>query len=430
MEYDFEHYLLAGHGRAYLMAKQDPEKYRDRILEACRKDYTFDMQCEGSRAFFTADLVSIFEDKTPFIEAAQKAFDDPSTDTDLHQMQYLSDLLLEFGKRRSLIAKFEKMEKAIYKEDPDDLLDPFEYLAIRLMQSGREKSLGTVIGSIGRWFLSREGESVQTLKSDFLWFDSCAEERYGEDRFKTARENSKDPEAVDAYTKVMSCERESSWKKAENLTADEVISWIKADPLIGALSLRQKGLSGISQEELVKLAKCVQTETDMDVKAGIVSVFVTSRFLWPLDISILLDLSKSDHERLKAKACRALSFFKDERIRELGLERLKNGFDPDALELVIDNFKEEDEELVSGFLESIPITSDDESNWHGIVSAINKRQGNISLSILKWVYESSLCSWCREAVVEDMLEVWTFPEEYKEEVKWDANLDIRAMFEE
>ncbi len=122
MEYDFEHYLKAGHGRAYLIAKKDPEKYRDKILEACRKDYAFDMQCEGSRAFLTADLVSLFEDKTPFIEAAQVAFDDPSTDTDLHQMHYLSDLLLEFGKRRSLIAKFEKMEKAIYEEDSDDLL--------------------------------------------------------------------------------------------------------------------------------------------------------------------------------------------------------------------------------------------------------------------------------------------------------------------
>lgn len=428
MEYGFEHYLLAGHGRAYLIAKQDPEKYRDRILEACRKDYTFDMQCEGSRAFLTADLVSLFEDKEPFIEAAQEAFDDPSTDTDLHQMQYLSDLLLEFGRRRSLIAKFEKISEAVLTDE--DLLDTFEYLAIDLMESGSEKTLGTVVGSIGRWFLSKEGESLQTLKRYFMWFDSCAEGKYGEDRFKIAREKSQDPEAVEEYIRVMSCETESSWKKAEGLTSEEVISWIKEDPEAGPLSLRRKGLSGLSQEETVKLAKSVRTETDMEVKAGIVSVFGTSRFKWPLDISILLDLSDSDHERLKRNACNALTFFKDERIRELGLKMLKNGFDPDALEMVIVNFKEEDEELILGFLESVPITFDDDSGWHGIVSAICKRNGDISLSILKWVYESSLCSHCRLSVVEDMLEKDVFPEEYKEEVLWDADLDIRKMFEE
>ena len=60
--FDFEHYQRAGHGRAYLMAKEDPEKYREAIMNACRKDYTFDIQCEGSRAFLTADLINLFDD--------------------------------------------------------------------------------------------------------------------------------------------------------------------------------------------------------------------------------------------------------------------------------------------------------------------------------------------------------------------------------
>ena len=51
MKYDFEHYLQAGHGRAYVIARADPERYRDRIMAACRKDYAYDMQSEGSRAF-------------------------------------------------------------------------------------------------------------------------------------------------------------------------------------------------------------------------------------------------------------------------------------------------------------------------------------------------------------------------------------------
>ena len=89
MQFDFEHYLKAGHGRAYLMAQKEPEKYREIILKACRKDYTFDMQCEGSRAFFTADLIDLFEDPAPFIEAAKESFKSPDIDDVKNEVQYL-----------------------------------------------------------------------------------------------------------------------------------------------------------------------------------------------------------------------------------------------------------------------------------------------------------------------------------------------------
>ena len=93
MKYDFEHYLQAGHGRAYVIARADPERYRDRIMAACRKDYSFDMQSEGSRAFLTYDLISLYEDPTPFIEAIKESYKDPVADKDWNQICYLTDLL-------------------------------------------------------------------------------------------------------------------------------------------------------------------------------------------------------------------------------------------------------------------------------------------------------------------------------------------------
>ena len=433
MEYGFEHYLKAGHGRAYLIAKGDPEKYREKILEACRKDYAFDMQCEGSRAFLTSDLVSLFPDKIPFIEAAVESFKTASG-LEWREMNHLSDLLLEFGQRDALIHKLVAIEKEIYSDVSSDmrheLLQAFEYLAIDLMQSGDERDLGILIGKIGRWFLNEEGRSVQKLKSYFMWFDSCAEKRYGSDRFDIARQNTKYPEAVDEYHRIMSHEMVYSRSKEESVAADEVLSWIREDPKIEHIDLRCKGLVRLSSDELIKVAETLMAESDIEVKAGILAVFLTERFKWPLDISILIDLSYSEHERLRTNACQALSFFRSDRNRERGLEILKDGYDNEALKLVIENFREEDEELVLGYLFGIPITSDNEGEWHGIVNAISKRHGDISLSILKWAYESSWCSFCREHIVEDMLAKGSFPEEYREEVKWDANLDIRSMFEE
>ncbi|MBR1797745.1 MAG: hypothetical protein IJ757_07025 [Clostridiales bacterium] len=50
-------------------------------------------------------------------------------------------------------------------------------------------------------------------------------------------------------------------------------------------------------------------------------------------------------------------------------------------------------------------------------------------SLLKWVYESTLCSCCREVAVESMIKRNIMTEEYIEESKHDANLDIRALFD-
>ena len=76
--YDFEHYLLAGHGRAYLMAVDDPEKYKD---------------------------------KEPFIQAAADSFLSPDTDTASHDIQHLSDFLEEMGRNDLIIRKYEDVWK-------------------------------------------------------------------------------------------------------------------------------------------------------------------------------------------------------------------------------------------------------------------------------------------------------------------------------
>ena len=111
MEYDFEHYLMAGHGRAYVIAKADPERYRDRIMAACRNDYTYDMQSEGSRAFLTYDLISLYDDPTPFVGAIKESYNDPAADKDWKQICYLTDLLIFFGQRKSVIKKYKQLEK-------------------------------------------------------------------------------------------------------------------------------------------------------------------------------------------------------------------------------------------------------------------------------------------------------------------------------
>ena len=184
MKFDFEHYLKAGHGRAYLIAKEDPGKYREAILNACRKDYTFDMQCEGSRAFLTADLVSLFDDPEPFIKTAIESFASTKIDNVADEIQYLSDLLMEFDQRRIVLRKYLDLWKTVkntpyeeLKEDYIQLRFNLEYLAIKLVNNHSWKVAEKIATDIGEWYISLGDDA----ESEFIWFYSRLEEQYGEE---------------------------------------------------------------------------------------------------------------------------------------------------------------------------------------------------------------------------------------------------------
>ena len=80
-------------------------------------------------------------------------------------------------------------------------------------------------------------------------------------------------------------------------------------------------------------------------------------------------------------------------------------------------------------LDQLPITNENEDIWHTIVSAIAKNGSDpgFPISLLYWAYESSLCSSCRETIVEALIDRNQLSHQYKEEMQWDANLDIRSL---
>lgn len=431
--YDFEHYLMAGHGRAYMIAKADPEKYCQEIMEICGKDYTFDMQAEGSRAFLTYDLISLYENPEPFITVAEKSFMNPDIDKNWKQICYLSDLLALLDRRKIIIDKYRYIERQLYSNVPlTDLIplcESFEYLAIKLIRGRSVKVLGNVMRDIGRWFLSRP-EDITELWPHFLWFDNEAEEEFGKERYSEAIKATEDSDGVREYIRVMSTSSGFERKGKKNrVTAEVILSWIREDPKIERLEMMCRGLMTMDASEAEKLAKHFNTETDPDIKASIASVFTSHKYLWPLDVSILMDCIISDNSRLAEQINAALSLLKDDRLHDYARDVLEKGFDHSAIIMLIRNFRKEDESLIFQHLEGLPITYDNEDIWHEIVFAILDSINTIDFpsSFLYWAYEASLCSQCRESIVDELIKRKELPESYKEEMKWDANLDIRAL---
>ena len=436
MKYDFEHYLQAGHGRAYVIARADPERYRDRIMAACRKDYSFDMQSEGSRAFLTYDLISLYEDPTPFIEAIKESYKDPVADKDWKQICYLTDLLLFFEQRKTVIKKYKQLEKHLYSDKPlcdmVPLCQSFEYVAIKLIEDSSIKVIWNVVNDIGKWFLSRT-EDPQRLASQFLWFDGELEDELGEDRFDELLKYNSDSDGVKEYVRIMSLPREyGRIDRVKNATSEIVMSWIRKEPKIERSEMRARGLMTMSSAEALKLAEQFIIETDTDIKASIASVFTSGKYRWPLDAGLLIECAASDNPRLAEEVRSALSLLKDERLHDYAISILEKGFDSTAVSILINNIRKSDESFILSLLEELPITEENEGDWHGIASDIGINGDNPEMpdSLLIWAYESTLCSWCRKNIVEKMINRGMLTDEQKEELRWDANLDISKMIDE
>ena len=433
MKYDFEHYLQAGHGRAYVIARADPERYRDRIMAACRKDYSFDMQCEGSRAFLTYDLISLFDDPTPFIEAIKESYKDPVADEDWKQICYLTDLLLFFEQRKTVINKYKQLEKNLYSDElRDTLCQSFEYVAIKLIEDSSIKVIWNVVNDIGKWFLSRT-EDPQRLLSQFLWFDGNLEDELGEDRFDELLKYNSDSDGVKEYVRIMSLPPEFGRKdRVKNATSEIVMSWIRKEPKIERSEMRARGLMTMSRTEALKLAEQFIIETDTDIKASIASVFTSVKYHWPLDAGLLIECAASDNPRLAKEVRSALSLLKDERLHDYAISILEKGFDYTAVSILINNIRKSDESFILSLLEELPVTEENEKDWHLIASDIGVNGDNPELpeSLLTWAYESTLCSWCRKNIVEKMIKRGMLTAEIKEELRWDAKLDISKMIDE
>ena len=430
--FDFEHYLKAGHGRAYLMAKEDPEKYRETIMNACRKDYTFDMQSEGSRAFLTADLISLFEDPTPFINVAKESFNSPDVDDVGNEIQYLSDLLIEFNQHKTVLDKYfalwEKIRETSYSDLMDfssHLLSNVEYLAIKLLYDKPWKIADNIVKDMGRWYLTLDEDA----RNEFSWFYLKLEDQFGEDETREhllmLAETSKEAKAF--CDKDLKYEQESTGKvtvRRSSLSAFEAVEKLKADP---ELELLPMGIRCIKDNEIVELAKAAVETDDLAIRAKIVSVFNTGRFAWPLDADYLLMWCNEGDPDLRQACHVAMSELTSDRIRDYASAYLRKDFDPFCLMMLIKNYKSEDEELILSMLENVDITYEDKSQWHSIGSTILDSYKILPESILLWMYESTLCSWCRKSLIEDLIELGYITDEIRNECMWDADLDIREL---
>jgi hypothetical protein len=179
-------------------------------------------------------------------------------------------------------------------------------------------------------------------------------------------------------------------------------------------------------EELSAATKQFLSDEDPEKVWGCLRVFARRPF--PGDVGHLLQLSDSDHDRIRRAAVVALSKIRDPLVRAHGLmllqakERITDG-----IELLESNYDESDFPI---FNQAVTRSSTPEE-IHGIgmtVRHIVKNDVRPELEpVLLFLYEAGPCSLCRTEFVEALIKLDRLPESIRDECRFDAEPDTRRV---
>ncbi|MDE7479495.1 MAG: hypothetical protein K2M91_16425, partial [Lachnospiraceae bacterium] len=112
------------------------------------------------------------------------------------------------------------------------------------------------------------------------------------------------------------------------------------------------------------------------------------------------------------------------------LELLQNGTHiSEAVSMLAKNYENKDKEILVNAVKQIPITYAD-GEWHGVFHDIMDLfymhgQGKPK-ELLPYLYQNTLCAFCRERIVTEMGRRRMLTQELLEEMQYDCNDEIRT----
>lgn len=440
----FRRCMKQGLGRCILALEQaeDVEPYREAVLWGCLHDLSYDTQCEGTRAVYVYTLTTYFENADEFVEPTVEAFLKLSYRRDW-TFSHFCELLRLFAQNGSDRARealnqkyYTLLERLLGKRrfgSYDFERDNFECVCISLTSLDGMEALGKIAEDMGHLFAVNPHYDGW----HFDWFYANAEDKLGErqtERFLIRL--SKRSENVRLFCEKMEQAKQSLKQTVRDpvptLTAENAVTEVADTGKLSPAS-RIRFAKGTEADEKTRLARSVIAEEDPDKKAELLSVFAFRDEAFSLEHETVIGYAESAHENLRDTALEVLTNCKSEAVRNYALRLLESERHLSyAVQMLIENYRPCDRERLLSVLRNIRVDYKDTSDWHSIGSKIldaYSKKIRLPKEFLLWIYENTLCSYCRESAVRKLSRhKWLTPE-LIEECRYDSNGDIRRYIE-
>lgn len=456
---EFKRAMQCGLGRCIqeLRSCEDIEKYRDIVLWGCTHNLTYDAQSEGTRGDYLYQLVKCYPDETPFVDAVILALKKSAAKSDWDFLQFCRFLeLFAIEGNQSAIDTLHDQYQQMYdllkqhkKRLPQKFMpvrENFENLCISIIH------LPETLENCGKAYLNI-AENIGALiidtswfhTWDFAWFQECAADALGKSKIsKLLKQAAKSSENVKAYMNFLARKKFADndhinyYKKAETITATEIYETLQSNkisdsqnafPILLAAIMQRKGNS----TETAKLADYYQKETDIFMRSQLLRLLANRYCARLLDAKTVIEDSMSNNPALQKNAFRALEYMKDDTIHDYALELLqKDGASDNIIYMLANNYRKEDYDLLVSMVKKLPVTYHEKISWHGPYSAVLDmfEKGGAKhppKELLPYLYEHTLCSFCREYTLREMSRRRMVSRQLLEECQYDCNDEIREF---
>lgn len=433
--------MQQGRGGCVLALKSEKniEKYKDIVLWGCLHNLSYDTQCEGVRAEYVYHLTTFFCDEAYFVVPIIKAFASlPNRENDL--FQHLSKLLSLFAKsgdEDALLAIKQKYD-ALYSillnkctfDDYDFERDNFELLCIALRHFGDTDNKFKIVCDLGQ--LIRENSHYDC--DCFDWFCFCLENDFGKDGLQTfLSENSQKSDAIkcfyESYLQLKVKKEKAQRKRPPKPVVVPSVEKIKNEVAsTGRVApLTKVRFSRLAEYDAKKeLAENAVAEVDLDKKAELLSPLFHDSF--PLPHEIMIEYTKSEHERLQEVSLGILTNCQSGIVRDYAFSLLQaKKHKAHALRMLLCNYTPKDKQFLLDELNALKVTYRDECDWHTIgftILDLCAKDKELPKEFLFYIYNTTLCSCCRYAAIRELdKRQWLTPD-IIEECRYDSNKNI------
>ena len=420
---EFKEAMLRGLGRCVIAVRKEPEKYRDIVLWACKRNFAYDAQSEGTRSWYTYTMANAYPDKEIFIAATAEALKKyrPNNGWDL---LHLSEILMFFAMDgyesawQALEEKYQEILTAMFalKRRPNRVFSELSDLEqLGLVLAVDRKSFLRIARDFGR--LYREKKYMRD--GDFAWFFSS---KGGQ--FRKAMESAvRKDENIACFFQRESADiaaREELWEQRKKNFPDD---W-------KGVRLSRWLANKADQETVGQYVLAYREQVQPEMRAEALMAF--SCCPYPDDPYSIIEDIQSNCEELQNAAWRALENIRHPAVREFALKNVDRGIrTPENFALLATNYMPEDGKLMEELLREMISQKD----WDGVHAAgmdIYRAFHDGSgiphpKHLLPLLYENNPCSFCRESALVYMSKHRMLTRELLEECLYDSNDDIRRM---
>jgi len=413
----FKSAIRRGTGETHLLIQNHPEiDFSGEIIKACVKNFSYDGQCEGSRGMYLFELINLSGKKDKIRKAILKALLNPQKDT--WTLTQLFDLAKMFAQQSDAEAK-----QAIY--------GGFVHNPMWHSDWAGTSEIIELDGIEGLKFIAEElGKRLEKDPEDFQ-DDNVI--------YKFKKEN---PE-IDVWTQLDIAAEQNRFIK---IYTDDVRRNIgqrneRVKPtliyknIVEEALLRQSRTWFLNRKlqhaELELIAQQLLIERKKSNIEKLLRVFTKNKF--PLDKELLFDLALKDparNMRIVILAIQALGLFKGKNIRQFALAQIsvskKTAF---FVELLIENYKKGDHKLFTTLVEKSNKGIELETLIIDIAKIYRVNKTPECREPLEALYDKHTCGLCRKDVIEILKENNVLSERIKNEIRFDCNEDIRALYE-